>query len=90
MGAGCYGSIAGVATPVTTGVVSRQAIPGGAEVFRDLRDRIRQRSAGRKATKIERLRKRAAVDARRREHKLRHGGSGGGGDGGMGAGGGGF
>jgi hypothetical protein len=42
--------------------------------------RIRDRK---RADKNARLLKRAEVDARRREHKLRHGGRGGGGDGGF-------
>ena len=44
-----------------------------------LRQRASKRRAERRATKNERQRKRAEVDARRREYKLRHGGSGAGG-----------
>jgi hypothetical protein len=59
--------------------VSLQAIAKEREVLRELRARISKRRAERRATKNERLRKRAEVDARRREHKLKHGGSGAGG-----------
>jgi hypothetical protein len=51
-------------------------------MFQALKDRFSKDDAAkaeRKARKEERARKKAEVDARRREHKLRHGGSGAGG-----------
>jgi hypothetical protein len=47
-------------------------------MFRELKERISKRRAERRTTSDEQARKRVEVDARRREHKLKHGGTGGG------------
>ena len=46
-------------------------------MFRELMARLFKRRGEGQTTKEERARKRAEADARRREHKLKHGGSGG-------------
>jgi hypothetical protein len=53
-------------------------------MFRELKERMSKRRAERRTPRDERARKRAEVDARRREHKLKHGGTGGDGFGGTG------
>ena len=53
-------------------------------MLRDLKERISQARVQRRAETRERALKRKEVDDRRREHKLRHGGSGG--EGGVGGG----